>query len=216
MLATFLVQGLDKHGRVKQPESRVPRRAERAKRREKVGTESDVKSLDEEPTQPAISENDTAVTAVDELEEQLDEVKEEEKEEEEVKEEEEEEEDEENPPSNPEPSEEPSKLSPVYSRVRSLRFTGEILLDFSFSFKVLKFIISCLATLSPRLCRVPCVTFARKVSRELLDRVWRRICCDIQYTYVRISRSALENTETMFATESTKNSSNSRARRAFL
>ena len=206
MLATFLVQGLDKHGRVKQPESRVPRRAERAKRREKVGTESDVKSLDEEPTQPAISENDTAVTAVDELEEQLDE----------VKEEEEEEEEEENPPSNPEPSEEPSKLSPVSSRVRSLRFTGEILLDFSFSFKVLKFIISCLATLSPRLCRVPCVTFARKVSRELLDRVWRRICCDIQYTYVRISRSALENTETMFATESTKNSSNSRARRAFL
>ncbi|XP_043529471.1 troponin T, skeletal muscle-like [Frieseomelitta varia] len=136
VLATFLVQGLDKHGKVKKQlapkpavtisESRVPRLTERDKKKGNGNTKFNVKFSDEEPTQSAILENDTAVTAVDELEEQGDEPveeeeekeeeKKEEKEEEEEEEEEEKEEEEENPPSNPEPSEEPSKLSPVSSR----------------------------------------------------------------------------------------------------
>ncbi|KAK1122332.1 hypothetical protein K0M31_009554 [Melipona bicolor] len=143
VLATFLVQGLDKQGKVKKPapavtisKSRVPRRAERAKRRGKISTKRSVKSLDEKSTHPAISENDTAATVVDEVDEKRDEPVEEqeEKKEEEQEEKGEEEREEkgeeereekgkeerEDHPSNPQPSEEPSKLSPVSSRA-----TGE-------------------------------------------------------------------------------------------
>ncbi|KOX67232.1 hypothetical protein WN51_00064 [Melipona quadrifasciata] len=193
VLATFLVQGLDKQGKVKkQPaakpavtisKSRVPRRAERAKRRGKISTKPSVKSLDEKSTHPAISENDTAVTAVDEVDEKRDELveeqeekgeeeqekkgeeKEEEEQEEKGEEEQEEkgeekgEEEQEDHPSNPQPSEEPSELSPVSSRIAN--------------------------------------GFAAR-------------------TYVKIPRSAVENTKTMFATESAETSSNSRTRCAFL
>lgn len=143
VLATFLVRGLDNYGKVKKPapkpevtisKSRVSRRAERDKRRGKVSTKSIAN--DKKSTQSVISESDTAVTAVDEVDEERDEPEEEQ----------------EDSPSNPRPSKKPSKLSSVSSRVRSLRFTGEILLYFTFSC-LLKFIISCLRFCCG-LCRV--------------------------------------------------------------
>ncbi|CAD1474497.1 unnamed protein product [Heterotrigona itama] len=109
VLATFLVQGLDKHGTVKEqpavkPAVTISKSRVRGKRRGKASAKSSAKPSDEKLTQSAILENDTAVTAVDEVDEERDkpEEKEEEKEEEEQ--------------ANPKPSEEPSKFSPVSSR----------------------------------------------------------------------------------------------------